>query len=138
MVASGRLKTSVPLLCKVKATFGCTKAMRSNSVRILLSSVAFDLRNFLLAGTLKKRFFTVKLLPLGQETVSCDINFEPDITNRVPNSSSSIRVLSSTSATAVTGTLTHYSETHCYHCYRNNQHSLENLRLHSLILFNDY
>ena len=100
MVASGRLKTSVPLLCKVKATFGCTKAMRSNSVRILLSSVAFDLRNFLLAGTLKKRFFTVKLLPLGQEAVSCDINFEPDITNRVPNSSSSIRVLSSTSATA--------------------------------------
>ena len=100
MVASGRLNTSVPLLCKVKATFGCTKAMRSNSVRILLSSVAFDLRNFLLAGTLKKRFFTVKLLPLGQETVSCDINFEPDITNRVPNSSSSIRVLSSTSATA--------------------------------------
>ena len=88
------------MLCKVKATFGCTKAMRSNSVRILLSSVAFDLRNFLLAGTLKKRFFTVKLLPLGQEAVSCDINFEPDITNRVPNSSSSIRVLSSTSATA--------------------------------------
>ena len=74
--------------------------MRSNSVSILLSSVELAFRNFRRAGILKKRFLIEKLLPLGQDTASWLSTLEPAITNFVPSSSASRRVLSSTCATA--------------------------------------
>ena len=98
--SAGRLNSSAPLWCKVKDTSGLTNTIRSNSVNILLSSVWFDFRNLRRAGTLKNKFFTLKLLPFGQETASCPSTLEPDIVNIVPNSSPSIRVRSSTWATA--------------------------------------
>ena len=58
------------LLYSEKATSGCTRAIRSNSARILLSSVELAFRNLRRAGILKKRFLIEKLLPLGQDTAS--------------------------------------------------------------------
>ena len=74
--------------------------MRSNSARILLSSVELAFRNLRRAGTLKNKFFTEKLLPFEQETASWLSTLEPAITNLVPNSSDSSRVFNSTCATA--------------------------------------
>ena len=76
--------------------------MRSNSVRILLSSVEFAFRNLRRAGILKNKFLMEKLLPLGQDTASWLSTLEPAITIRVPSSSFAVRVFNSTSATAAT------------------------------------
>jgi hypothetical protein len=67
---AGRLNSSESLLYSEKATSGCTRAIRSNSARILLSSVELAFRNLRRAGILKKRFLIEKLLPLGQDTAS--------------------------------------------------------------------
>ena len=74
--------------------------MRSKAERMLFSSVEFVLRNFLRAGTLKKRFSTMKLLPMGQETGCCDTTFEAEISMSVPISLSAVLVFSFTWATA--------------------------------------
>ncbi len=74
--------------------------MRSKALTMLLSSVVFDFRNFLLAGTLKKRFSILKLLPTGHEHGSCDTKREPAMVSSVPTSSSAMRVLNSTCDTA--------------------------------------
>ena len=80
--------------------FGYTRAMRSKAVIMLFNSVEFDLRNLRLAGTLKNRFSTRKLLPAGQEHGSCDRILLPAIESDVPSWSASRRVRSSTCATA--------------------------------------
>ena len=74
--------------------------MRSKACVMLDISVVLDLRNFLRAGMLKKRFSTRKLLPLGHDTTSCSSTFEALMTSLVPTSSSSVRVCSVTCATA--------------------------------------
>ena len=74
--------------------------MRSKAEMILFSSVVFDLRNLRRAGTLKKRFSTLKLLPTGQTQGSCPMNLLPAIESDVPISSFSWRVFSSIWATA--------------------------------------
>ncbi len=63
------------------------------------NSVVFDFKNLRLAGTLKKRFLTMKVVPFRQETASCVFISEAAICIKVPISSSSLRVRSSTSAT---------------------------------------
>ena len=78
---------------------GCASAIRSNSVMMLLSSVWLDLRNRRLAGTLKNRFFTMKFEPVLQFTGCWSVTFEPASDMLQPNSSSAVRVRSSTSAT---------------------------------------
>ena len=99
-VAVGRLIISTPLCSTRKQISGCTRAIRSTSLIELLSSVWSDLRNFLLAGTLKKMFFIMKLLPVGHMSASCRRTFEPSMKRAVPSSSCSILVCSSTCATA--------------------------------------
>ena len=65
-----------------------------------LSSVWLDLRNLRRAGTLKNRLFTVKLHPRAHDTGSWFWSFEPAMAISVPSSSVSLRVFSSTCATA--------------------------------------
>ena len=91
---------SCPLCDSENSVLQFVSATRSNSVTILLSSVCCDFRNLRRAGMLKKRFFTLKLLPTGAATGSCSSNREPDIDKSVPSSSPARRVTSSTCATA--------------------------------------
>ena len=91
---------SLPLCESENSISQLMSATRSNSVTMLLSSVCTDFRNFLRAGILKKRFFTLKLLPDGAATGSCSSSLEPPMTMRVPSSSWARRVTSSTWATA--------------------------------------
>ena len=89
-----------PLLDSVKVMEGLTNAMRSKSWMMLFSSVWFDLRNFRLAGTLKKRLLTRKLAPTGHEHTSCETRREPSMHSCTPKSCSAVRVVSLTCATA--------------------------------------
>ncbi len=77
-----------------------TSATRSNSCTMLESSVWLLLRKRRLAGTLKKRFSTRKLLPSGQPSVSCESTLPPSMSMRVPSSVPLARVRSVTCATA--------------------------------------
>ena len=74
--------------------------MRSKAVIMLFSSVVFDFRNFLLAGTLKNRFCIMKLLPTGHAAGSWLSTLQPAMVSRVPISSVAWRDFSSTCATA--------------------------------------
>ncbi len=96
----GRSSTTLPSERSVKAVSGCAKAMRSNSARILESSVWLDLRNFRRAGILKKRLRTQKFAPTGQAAGSWRTTREPSMLITVPRSFPSCRVRSSTCATA--------------------------------------
>ena len=98
--AEGNCVTKEPLCCNVNATEGLTNAIRSNSCMMLLSSVWLDLRNFLRAGTLKKRFLTSKFAPTGHAHGSCETILDPSISTWVPSSFSMVRVVSLTCATA--------------------------------------
>ena len=70
------------------------------SCMMFLISVSSDLRNFLRAGTLKKRFLTVNDVPAAHCTGSCRSTFDAAISISVPTSSVTLRVRTSTCATA--------------------------------------
>ena len=74
--------------------------MRKNSSLMWRSSASLDFKKLRRAGTLKNRFFTVKLVPTEDGFGSCSMTFEPSMRIFVPTSSSFRRVVSSTCATA--------------------------------------
>ncbi len=77
-----------------------TSASRSNSLMMLAVSTLSLFRNFRLAGTLKKRFFTIMLEPGSHSDGSCISTLDAFITSRVPIWSSAVRVFSSICAMA--------------------------------------
>ena len=81
-------------------TCGFTKAIRSNSLMIFRNSVSFDFKNFRRAGTLKKRFFTEKILPSLQASGSILSKLDPAMDRQVPSSAPLARVRNSIWATA--------------------------------------
>ena len=58
------------------------------------NSTLSDFKKFLLAGTLKNKFFTSKEEPVGQVINSCLVTLLPSICIKFPNSSVSSFVLS--------------------------------------------
>ena len=81
-----RLYTSLPLCVSTKLVSKCAKHMRSNSFLICVNSALSDFRNVLLAGTLKKIFFTSILVPCSQIHSSFLIGVPPFISMSVPMS----------------------------------------------------
>ena len=73
-----------------------TRARRSNSRTMLLSSTCLLLRNLRRAGTLKKMFLIMKLLPSAQRSASWVSQREALMHRRVPISAPRRRVRSST------------------------------------------
>ena len=90
----------VSLLMRVKSTPMLTRASLSNSRIILLSSTESFFRNLRRAGTLKKRFLTIILLPGAHASGVWLSTFDPLITRRVPIVSSLRMVRRSTWAIA--------------------------------------
>src|SRR5690554_7555982 len=83
----GKRRVSISFSITTNSISGCTNAIRSSSVKILRLSVSFDLRNFLLAGTLKKTFLTAIHAPTPQATTPSPPNSQPPTTTTPPTSS---------------------------------------------------
>ena len=89
-----------PFTINRKAISGLERARSSMYKPILAPSVIALLRNFCLAGVLKKRSLTIMVVPSGAPISSSAISSPPSIQYRLPERESAVFVMSSTLDTA--------------------------------------